>query len=430
LTRRTSTVVELLAGFQWLGFMFANTVVIPLSIGMAFHLTQQQVAGDMARSFIVTGLACLLQVFFGHRLPLMEGQSGLWWGIILTMTTVSESTGLSLASVGGSLAVGMILGGIAVVLCGLMGLHRLLNRLFTPVVMAVLLLLLSAQLIDIFLRGMLGVVGGGAIHLGVAAISILVTLSVGALTLWGKGLTGNFSILIGIVGGWILFDVTQQPHVSVVVPSVQSMAAMFVWGRPQYNLGIVITGILAALLNTTNTMATLRAAEDVFERAVRDAQFRRSFSITGLFTMVAGVFSLVPYAPYTSSIGFLRTTRLYSRISFMVGASLFLIMGMVPALAGLLSTMPVSVGDAVLFIAYLQLFGSALGNLEGIHFTYKSIFRIAIPVLTGLALLAMPGSAFSSLPGVVKAIASNGMLVGILLAIILENTIRWQRFQL
>ncbi len=177
-----------LAGVQWLGFMFANTVVIPLSIGTAYHMTPLQISGDMARSFILTGVACTIQALFGHRLPLMEGQSGLWWGVILSLASIGLSSGRSLIEIGGSLAVGIMLGGAAIILSGIFGLHKILNRLFTPIVMAVLLLLLAAELIDIFFAGMMGMSKGGSIQGPIALLSIFLVILVSALTIAGKGL--------------------------------------------------------------------------------------------------------------------------------------------------------------------------------------------------------------------------------------------------
>ena len=151
------TATTMLAGLQWLSFLFVNIVVIPLSIGEAYNMTTLEISGNMARSFILTGAASLIQALFGHRLPLMEGQTGLWWGVILSMANIGLASGLSLAEVGGSLSVGIMLGGAAVILFGLFGFHKLLNQLFTPIVMAVLLMLLAAQLINIFFAAMLGI---------------------------------------------------------------------------------------------------------------------------------------------------------------------------------------------------------------------------------------------------------------------------------
>ena len=60
-TKKLTLSVTLLAGFQWLFFMFANTIVIPISIGSAFQLEQIEIVSAIQRSFILTGVACFLQ---------------------------------------------------------------------------------------------------------------------------------------------------------------------------------------------------------------------------------------------------------------------------------------------------------------------------------------------------------------------------------
>ena len=102
------TSVMWLAGFQWLFFMFANTVVIPISVGSAFQLEQIEIVSAIQRSFIFVGIACLLQGFLGHRLSLMEGQSGLWWGVILSLAGTASAMNMELSTIGGSIAVGAI----------------------------------------------------------------------------------------------------------------------------------------------------------------------------------------------------------------------------------------------------------------------------------------------------------------------------------
>ncbi|MDQ0189164.1 uracil/xanthine transporter [Alicyclobacillus cycloheptanicus] len=415
------------AAIQWLGFMFANTVVIPLSIGSAFHLSSTAVSGAMARSFIITGLACLLQGLIGHGLPLMEGQSGFWWGLILSLANIGIASGTPLHVVGGSMESGMVIGGIIIVLCGVFGLHRVLNRLFTPVVMAVLLLLLASQLVDIFFQGMLDVQPNGVLNPGVAGLSVCVAILVAVLTLFGRGLLSNFSILIGIALGWVAYALLIHTASTAVVPNWADIRQTFVWGAPAWNAGIVTATVLTALINTTNTIATLRAAEPLFGHTVSDAQYRRSFVLTGLYTAVSGPLSLVPYAPYTSSIGFLRTTRILTRAPYFLAAGMFVVLGLIPALSGFFSRLPISIGDAVLIIAYFQLFGAALQSIEGLRFNFKTIFRIAPATLIGLAILSTPAHTFSSLPGFAQSICANGMLVGILLAVILENVVPWKR---
>jgi xanthine/uracil permease len=357
----------------------------------------------------------------------MEGQTGLWWGVILSVASIGVSSGKSIAEVGGSLSVGIMLGGAAVILFGLFDLHKILNKLFTPIVMAVLLFLLAAQLINIFFAGLTGITTSGKVQIPVALLSVSIMILVSVLTIAGRGLLSNFSILIGIIVGWIMYVLFFGSGTPVMVPHFQDVFALFVWGKPSLDTGIIVAGICTALINTSNTIATLRAAEPLFGISVGNRAYRKSFIWSGIFTVFSGIFSTVPYAPYTSSIGFLQTTRLLERAPFIIGSLFLTVLGCVPQLASFFSALPISVGDAVLFVAYLQLFGSALKNLEGIHFDFKSIFRIALPTLFGFAILAAPSSSFTSIHGFMHAILSNGMLVGILLAVVIENVIPWSK---
>src|SRR5699024_7046450 len=146
-----------LSGLQWLFFIFTNIVVIPITVGAAFDLPQERVASLLQLSFIVTGLASITQPLLGHKRAVMEGQSGLWWGVILVLTTTAAAQGLPLDVAGGSLAVGIIISGVLTIIIGITGLGPRIARWFNPSVMGVFMFLFGCQLIGIFLKGMLGI---------------------------------------------------------------------------------------------------------------------------------------------------------------------------------------------------------------------------------------------------------------------------------
>ncbi|HJV45157.1 MAG TPA: uracil/xanthine transporter [Bacillota bacterium] len=424
-----SPVATFLAGLQWLFFMFTNTVVIPLSVGTALQLPLAETTASVQRSFIYTGIACLLQAFLGHRYSLMEGQSGLWWGVILSLCATASASQMDLSVVGGSLSVGILLSGILIALLGTMGIGKVLNKIFTPIVMSVFLLLLTSQLILIFFKGMVGFTSEGRINVPIACLSFLLVFIVSVLTVSGKGLVSNFSILIGIVVGWIAYSLW-FPTENLSTGSTSTLLILFPWGGVTHLAwGVVIMAILTGLINTTNTVATLRGAENIYETKMSDAVYKRSFIVTGFNSMISGLFGLVPYAPYASSIGFIQTTRIVERSAFVIGSFLFVILGSIPALGSFFSTLPISVGDAVLFVAYLQLFGSALRNIEGIRFNSKTIYRLAAPTLLGLAIMNLPATAFVSIHMYLRPLLSNGLLLGILVAIVLENVVNWSSYE-
>jgi xanthine/uracil permease len=411
--------VTLLAGFQWLFFMFANTVVIPISVGAAFQLESVEIVSAIQRSFIFTGLACLLQGLIGHRLALMEGQSGLWWGVILSLAATASTMNLELTTIGGSIAVGVIISGILVTVFGALGMGEILKKWFTPVVMFVFLLLLANQLILIFLKGMIGLNTGDSIDVKVACFSFILAALTILIHVKGKGIISSLNLLIGMTVGWI-GAVLLFPMEATETIKTTPFLTWFPWGQPALEWGIVIAVVITGLLNTTNTIATLKGAEDIFEKETTPKQYRASFVLTGLLTTASGVLGLVPYVPYASSLGFLQSTGIRERAPFFVGSVLFILLGMVPQLSAFFSTIPHSVGNTVLFVAYLQLFRSAIRNIEGLTFGPTTVYRIALPALLGLSIMALPATAFSTIPQLVRPILSNGMLMGILVALFME----------
>ncbi|WP_082193063.1 uracil/xanthine transporter [Bacillus rubiinfantis] len=416
------------AGLQWLFFMFANTVVIPLTIGTAFDLSAVEVASALQRSFIYTGVACIFQAFFGHKYPLMEGQSGLWWGAILSLSASASSAGISVSELGGGIAIGIIISGLLVMILGALGIGNLLQRLFTPVVMSTVLFLLACQLIVMFTKGMLGLTTGGEIQLPTAGLSLFLIVLTVWLNLKGPKALRNFSILIGIVVGWIIYAVF-FPSTGTTEHVTTKLFNLFPWGRPTFSLGLIMLAVITGLVNTTNTIASVKGVELLLKTTTSDSQYRNSFVLTGMNSVVSGLFGIVPYAPYVSSLGFLQSTMLFERMPMIIGAVLFTILGLVPPLSHLFSTLPISVGYAVLFVAYLQLFSGALSNLEGIKFNQKTIYRIAAPVLVGIAIMNIPADMFASIPLLIRPLLSSGMLMGIILAVIMENMINWEKLE-
>lgn len=106
----------LLAGVQWLFFLFTNTVMVPLSIGHALGLPPEEIAASMQRSFILTGLLCIVQVIWGHRYALMDGPAGVWWGVVLSICASAPAMGMDLATVASSLMSGFILSSVMVII--------------------------------------------------------------------------------------------------------------------------------------------------------------------------------------------------------------------------------------------------------------------------------------------------------------------------
>lgn len=419
-----------LAGLQWFFFIFANIVVIPITIGEAFGLEQAEVVPLLRLSFIVTGLACLAQAFFGHGRPILEGQSGLWWGIYLTLVTTTAAQGMPIEVLGGSLALGVIIAGLMTIIIGVTGLGPTIAKFFTPGVMGVFMFLLGLTLIQIFLKGMLGIpFGSGAdeatIDIPVSALAIFIVLLVIIISIKSPAKIKSYALLIGIILGWILYTVIFGVESNIAGEAVPF--SFFPLGSLTWDTGVVLTAVLAGLLNTSNTFGSLKGTDELFESETTNKDYMTTFSITGLSTMVAGVFGLVAYAPYVSSIGFLRQTGILDRLPFIIGSFMFFLMGVIGPVGTFFSTLPLSIGSAVLFVAYLQLFNSSIEFFKNITLNTLNVYRSAIPLFVGTIIMTFPATYFESIPAFIRPFMSNGLLVGIIIALILENMMNWDK---
>ncbi|KMJ56201.1 uracil/xanthine transporter [Bacillus sp. LL01] len=416
----------LTSSVQWLFFIFANTIVVPLSIAVAFEVPPDTVKLMLSGSLIFTGLACVIQGLFGHRYPLMEGHSGLLWGVMLNLGLSASAMGMSYSQIGGGLATGILLAGLVTILLVLLNLIQYVQQIFTPMVMSVYLFLLTFQLIFVFFQGMLGITEQGKINIPVSILSLVLVIFVSVLKIKGSKTISNFSILIGIVVGWICY-VWLFPNEAESVVTQGFSVALFPLGTPNLEYGIIAVAFFAGILNLTNTVASIQAAAELFKEVPNQNQYKRSFFWTGFFSIIVSGFGLVPYTPFTSSIGFLQSTQIYKKEPFLIAGGLLSLVGLIPTVTAFLITLPISVGSAVLFVAYLQLFGTAFNSLKGEIFTSNTIFRLAGPLLIGVSLMTISPQAFSDFPILLQPILSNGLIMGVVISIFLEKLIVWEK---
>ncbi|WP_174880448.1 purine/pyrimidine permease, partial [Metabacillus niabensis] len=184
---------------------------------------------------------------------------------------------------------------------------------------------------------------------------------------------------------------------------------------------------LGCLVNLSNTRTTVEATSKILNETASSHQYKSSYLLTGLYAALAPVFGLISYSPYASSIGFLESTKMVNKRPFLVGGGLMVLLGIIPALGSLLATLPITVGNAVLFVAYLQLFGTSIKSLNGYQFSSKTIYRLAIPILVGVSIMTLDSEVFTSLPIYLQPLFGNGFIVGVLLSVFIEKLIKWDK---
>ncbi|WP_273840098.1 MULTISPECIES: uracil/xanthine transporter [Providencia] len=422
---------NIISGFQWFFFIFCNTVVIPPTLQSAFHLSDQTTFTITQYSFLLTALACLLQAFLGHKRSVMEGPTGLWWATILTVTLSESMQGTALSTIGWSLAIGIFLSGIITILIGLSGLGGWLASLFKPGVLVVFMFLLGAQLVTIFLKGMLGLpfgVGGAevVVNYPVFFLALAVLTLVIGIIIYLPASISKYALLIGTIIGWVVYSILFG---SSTLPVSSSSWMLFPLGKSdEISVSIILTAIFAGILNTSNTFGAMRGT-DVFYQNTQPTKslYRRSFVMSGIVTVLAAPLGIVPFSPFVSSIGLITQTKDSSRISFVIGSVIFLCVGGIAVLTQFFRSLPLAIGSAVMLATYLPLLFSSFSFLTDMKLNARNIYRLALPIFVGIFLMSAPSAVLDSLPTMFSSLLGNGLLMGIIFALILENTIKWDK---
>ncbi|WP_017153629.1 purine/pyrimidine permease [Bacillus bingmayongensis] len=411
-----------LSALQWALFILAGSLIVPISVTASYGLEGAEAIAFVQRTLFVLGFAGLLQAIFGHRLPIQEGPAGLWWGIF----SLYASLGVVLFGSNNEtlrvLQYAFLLSGIICIILSIFGLIDKLVRYFTPTVIGTYLFLLVAQLSGSFLKGMFGLDGQ---HTEVQANVFILSLIVILLSFFIMKLPiiGQYSVLFSIVFGWILFACFGLSNPVTPVTDIIRLPSLFVFGTPRIEWNMTITVVFVTLLLLTNMLASIRVVQKVVSKYEEDAvqnRFKHAGIITGINQLLGGLFSAIGPVAISGSAGFIATTNIYKRLPFTLGSSFIIFISIFPKITSFFAAIPVAVGYAAIYPVFASMIGLAFREYDTVE-NKERLFRVAgLSLFTGIGVMFVPPQAFSTLPPFLASFLSNGLVLGSVMAILLE----------
>lgn len=413
-----------LSSAQWAVFMLASIVVAPLSIGAAFGMSQPEIAELLQRTFFIMALTSLLQGIFGHKLPLLEGPAGLWWGVFLMFAGFVSEQGENANTILRSLELGMIVSGVLFLILSALHLINQVKKLFTPVVTATYLILLVSQLSGPFVKGIFGIdYLTRGVDLKVALCSVVTLVCAVILSRSRNRFLSSYSVLISLAFGWILFVIVgiSRP-VSAKINAWFALPKLWAWGIPTFDIGVVLTSIFTMFLLIANLVAAVSVVSNVISQ--NNANFNRSGLVMGINQILAGVFAVVGGVTISGSAGFIETTKIKRRLPFLIGSAAILVISFFPAVMTFLASIPAPVGYATIFLSMASMVGLALKQCQEVLNDEKSRFIIGFSLMAGFGTMFVPEEAWSGLSSALTSILDNGLVVGVIVCIILEQMMK------
>ncbi|XZF75564.1 purine/pyrimidine permease [Bacillus sp. AL-1R] len=423
-----------IGSLQWFIFLIANSLTIPIIVGQVFQLSPLEISGLMQRTFLVVGVSSLLSGWLGHRLPIPDGPAGIWLGVFTLMGQMAVVQGVDKA--GGSLQLlegAMLLTGSFLIIIGLSGWMSKLLKLFTPLVNGVYLTILGFQLSGMFLKGMIGVSDKSTkIQPGVVILSFAIFILVLALSVWGKGWFKSYAVLIGIVVGSIIFILFFGSKPMPKTSSIISFPDVFAWGMPKLDAGMFVSSIMVAFVLISSIIASVAAMKQVFsgfesshDKAVqKEGSLKSSGIISGIATVLSSVFSTVGVVPFSVAAGFVRMTGQTRMLPFFIASISLAVISFFPKVYSLFAMLPGPVAYAAMLASFTSMAGIGISSVLKEPLDQRRMTILSTALSLGTGVMFLPQAVFSALPTVLQYVFSNGVMVGMIVALLFEQVWR------
>ncbi|WP_408009713.1 purine/pyrimidine permease [Pseudalkalibacillus sp. A8] len=414
-----------LASLQWFIFILAGSVVAPLTIGAAFGMSVLEISSFVQRTFFVIGIISLLQAWFGYKKPIVEGPAVLWWGVFLLFAGLGSAMSSDRFEILRSIEMGMLFSGILFILLSVFRVIHHVKRIFTPIVTGTYFILLVAQISGPFMKGILGVgYFSEEVHGTVAMLGILTALVTILFATSRWFYLKSYSVLFGIAVGWLLFIMFGlEKKIPFQAESWFSFPEVFVWGTPVFDLGIMITSAVVTLLLLINFVASIDVVGEVLGDS-SDSRYNQSGVVMGISQLLSGVFSAIGMVPLSYTAGFILSTRMNDRFPFVLGSLILLGLSFFPGITMFFASIPVPVGYASMLLVFSNMVVIGLQAYMKTNRDQQSLFIISLSLMIGIGVMFLTPASLAGVHPALASIMNNGLIVGVLICIFLEQGIK------
>jgi uracil-xanthine permease len=349
----------------------------------------------------------------GARLPLLLGAYIVYIGPVVQIAK-TESLG---AATGALLIGGMVLLAISPIV-------GKIRALFPPIVVGSLLIITGGTLIKIAMNVAFGTntpyFGQPVTIIFLLASIILITI-IAAL---GNRIVRSFSILIALVAGYfagLLLGFGNFANVAAA-PWVR-LPSLLPYGISWPSIGgltsIIIYHIVAAIYTMSITIALCVMIQvEPTERRIRGA-----IAGDGLGSMIAVIFGGVPLISYDQNVGAISLTGVASRYVVAISGMILVCMAFLPKVGAVVGMIPPFMlgGTLVFMFGMIVVVGIRIVSkaLEEQRDTLILAASVGLSTVVNLA----PAQVFEVFPAVIRILAADGIVVGTLVAVLLNLTL-------
>jgi xanthine/uracil permease len=317
-------------------------------------------------------------------------------------------------------------GGVILALMGITGMFGYLQRLFTPRVVAVVLLLIAFTLTPTILK--LVTSSHGATPQVHMLFALALTTAMLILHRFLAGIWKSVLILISMVAGSIFYFIFFPDNFNITPVASSSYLSSFFSNMVNglsFDIGLLISFFICFIALSINDIGSMQSINALINSPDMDKRLNRGIFFTGLANVASGIFGVIGQVNYSVSVGVVTATGCISRFTLLPAAAFLLLISFSPMMLGFLGMVPPVVIGAIM----LYTLGSQLS--AGLMLAYETSGQsnlddgmiIGIPLLISIVIAFMPAEFILKFPRILQPIAGNAFVMGVIVLLILEHGI-------
>jgi len=400
----------LLYGLQWWLVSIPCVVIMGILVARMHYGNLVDQTFYLQKLFGLTGIVMIIQVLFGHRLPLVIGPASVL--LIGILSTISSGVPAIYTAV--------FIGGVFILLIAVTGLLSKLQFIFTPRIVSVILILIAFTISPVILRL---IFSNDADALFSLIFALLLVFALVMSNVWLNGIWKSTTVLWGIViGSLVYFMLKGFPEFSTVYPT--SSIPLFNFS-PDFNIGTILAFIFCFIALIINELGSIQAVGQMLQADKLEKRTNRGIGFLGLSNMLAGILGVVGPVDYSMSPGVISATGCASRYTLipagigLIGCAFF------PSFVQFLIEIPGVVMGAILLYLMASQLSAGLQMLakKDTITNYNHGIVVGLPLMIALILSFASQSVLDQIPSLLRPIIGNGFVMGVLAVLLMEHVI-------
>lgn len=368
--------------------------------------------------FAVMGIAGLIQVIWGHRLPLVVGPAAvLLVGVMSALSSNATTDGIYTS---------IAIGGVITTLLTIGSTMRYIQRLFTPRIIVVILMLIAFTLTPTISQKLIFAHNPTLDphilhdqHIFGLVFALIGTFAMVALNRTLKGVAKSLiipaALIVGSVAFFALFGMPEK------CGSAASLDNMFI-GSITLDWGLILAFVVCYIALIINDIGSIESLGSMLQSDNMPRRMRRGIAITGVMNIVSGAMGVLGPVNYSMSPGVIASTGCASRRALIPATIALTLCALSPDIIWVLTAIPAPViGVILLYLMGTQLAASfeMLQSSKSAE-TFADALTLGLPLMVAMLFQLMPPGIA---PKVVEPLMGNGFAMGVITVLILEHIV-------